>query len=222
MSRAAISPDIKDQQMVATVKLTLAATRAKEFALTDKDIFDTDKGVTIQLLRVDGPQQFTPVQEKVIHSLDEFQFDPVPRFKPGATNPHQAGSRIQYLIGLPEAFDLAPAVAIIKKPPMWDPKQYLKVTYEVILRQIINSEVWVKWVDDETVETRRRAFESLDLTVKLVNWDDQDRIAEFRPQYGTEEVGYGREDWFLPVEKGYLDRRSGLDVLHGLDISGRF
>ena len=223
MSRAAISPDIKDQQMVATVKLTLAATRAKEFALTDKDIFDTDKGVTIQLLRVDGPQQFTPVQEKVIHSLDEFQFDPVPRFKPGATNPHQASSRIQYLIGLPEAFDLAPAVAIIQKPPMWDPKQYLQVTYEVILRQIINSEVRVKWVDDETVESRRQAFAPLELKVKLMNWNDQEGpIAEFLPQYETEEVGYGREDWFLPVEKGYLDRRSGLDMLYGLDISSHF
>ena len=223
MSRAAISPDISDQQMVATVKLTLAATRAKEFALTDKDIFDTDKGVTIQLLRVDGPQKFTPVQEKVIHSLDEFQFDPVPRFKPGATNPHQASSRIQYLIGLPEAFDLAPAVAIIQKPPMWDPKQYLQVTYEVILRQIINSEVWVKWVDDETVDSRREAFAPLELKVKLMNWNDQEGpIAEFLPQYETEEVGYGREDWFLPVEKGYLDRRSGLDMLYGLDISSHF
>ena len=223
MSRAAISPDIKDQQMVATVKLTLAATLAKEFALTDKDIFDTDKGVTIQLLRVDGPQKFTPVQEKVIHSLDEFQFDPVPRFKPGATNPHQASSRIQYLIGLPEAFDLAPAVAIIQKPPMWDPKQYLQVTYEVILRQIINSEVRVKWVDDETVESRRQAFAPLELKVKLMNWNDQEGpIAEFLPQYETEEVGYGREDWFLPVEKGYLDRRSGLDMLYGLDISSHF
>ena len=223
MSRAAISPDISDQQMVATVKLTLAATRAKEFALTDKDIFDTDKGVTIQLLRVDGPQKFTPVQEKVIHSLDEFQFDPVPRFKTGATNPHQASSRIQYLIGLPEAFDLAPAVAIIQKPPMWDPKQYLQVTYEVILRQIINSEVWVKWVDDKTVDSRREAFAPLELKVKLMNWNDQEGpIAEFLPQYEIEEVGYGREDWFLPVEKGYLDRRSGLDMLYGLDISSHF
>ncbi len=223
MSRAAISPDISDQQMVATVKLTLAATLAKEFALTDKDIFDTDEGVTIQLLRVDGPQKFTPVQEKVIHSLDEFQFDPVPRFKPDATNPHQASSRIQYLIGLPEAFELAPAVAIIQKPPMWDPKQYLRVTYEVILRQIINSEVRVKWVDDETVDSRSQAFAPLELKVKLMSRrDSEGPIAEFLPQYETEEVGYGREDWFLPVGKGYLDRRSGLDMLYGLDISSHY
>lgn len=224
MSRAAISSDISNQQMVATVKLTLAATLAKEFALTDKDIFDTDEGVTIQLLRVDGPQKFTPVQKKVIHSLDEFQFDPVPRFKPDATNPHQAGSRIQYLIGLPEAFELAPAVAIIQKPPMWDPKQYLQVTYEVILRQIINSEVRVKWVDDETVDSRSQAFAPLELKVKLMSLKGREDgpIAEFLPQYETEEVGYGREDWFLPVEKGYLDRESGLEVTDGLDISSHY